>query len=655
MSKGTYEVTGTVSAVADAPALRGVVLGRLLRGRRRPATSATRTTRAAPARWRSTRSRRSPTPTRTSRGPTTTSRTRATSTATATCSSPTACSTTSCVVHAGADQADDGGEQGTYAEWSSARPSTRRPAATRSPGTGFKVFNFTTQPEDAGVGVIAHEYGHDLGLPDLYDVDRPGDTDVALLGPDEHRLALRPAVPDDPDAHGRVEQVRARLDRPAGAGRTAPQQRDGHARPGLAAADGHRGRGAGQPARQAVDARRAAQRRERLVVQQRPERRRRPADPLDRRPGGRATSGSGRGTTTRSRSCGTTASSRSRPTAARPGRSSRSTTRPATVVSTDEDPNGNLEAYFGGLENGLTGDSGGYRHDYVDLTPYAGTTIQLRLRYATDAAFEERGWFADDFSLTADGTEVWTDDVESGDERLDRRGRHVHRHDGRRLDHTTGHVRLRAVLPGGVAQLRRLRQGPAHAVRRRTSSSTASGTSTGRRTTRRACCSGTATRRTRSTRRRHHVRPAEHRLQGPAAAGRRALRAGAARGAAAEANPSLLDNLNSRARRWTPRSARSGATRSGPASRRAETDPYDLSCNWFGPAARCSTFTDAKTWYPGLEYRPDLDPEAPLFFRDVDASMVVPSRGNEIYSTRIVDAGRPARARPVRARSAAGT
>ena len=50
-----------------------------------------------------------------------------------------------------------------------------------------------------------------------------------------------------------------------------------------------------------------------------------------------------------------------------------------------------------------------------------------------------------------------------------------------------------------------------------------------------------------------------------------------------------------------------------------------------------TTFTDAKGWYPGLEYRPDLDPEAPLFFRDIDASTVVPSAGNEIYSTRIVD------------------
>jgi immune inhibitor A len=39
-----------------------------------------------------------------------------------------------------------------------------------------------------------------------------------------------------------------------------------------------------------------------------------------------------------------------------------------------------------------------------------------------------------------------------------------------------------------------------------------------------------------------------------------------------------------------------------------------------------------------MEFRPDLDPEEPLFFRDVDASVVVPSVANEIYSTRIVDA-----------------
>jgi len=35
--------------------------------------------------------------------------------------------------------------------------------------SGFRIRDYTTEPENGGLGVFAHEYAHDLGLPDLYD------------------------------------------------------------------------------------------------------------------------------------------------------------------------------------------------------------------------------------------------------------------------------------------------------------------------------------------------------------------------------------------------------------------------------------------------------------------------------------------------------
>ena len=200
------------------------------------------------------------------------------------------------LVHAGADQADGGGEQGTYAEWSNARPSTRPPAGTRSAAPAARCFNFTTQPEDAGVGVIAHEYGHDLGLPDLYDSVGPGDTDVGfwdLMSTGSHRGPLFQTIPTHMGAWskyvlGWVEPEVLRLRQPP-VDVTLGQA----SRPPRGTEDAVQDRTC--PTSTSRSARRTAART--LVVQQRPELRRPAADPPIEVPAG-ATSGSGRGTTT---------------------------------------------------------------------------------------------------------------------------------------------------------------------------------------------------------------------------------------------------------------------------------------------------------------------------------------------------------------------
>ena len=85
----------------------------------------------------------------------------------------------------------------------------------RSRAPTSRSSNYIVQPEDAGVGVFAHEYGHDLGLPDLYDTVRQRRLRRRLLGPDGLGLALRRDLPGAADAHGHLGQVGARLGRPA--------------------------------------------------------------------------------------------------------------------------------------------------------------------------------------------------------------------------------------------------------------------------------------------------------------------------------------------------------------------------------------------------------------------------------------------------------
>ncbi|MQA78682.1 MAG: M6 family metalloprotease domain-containing protein [Streptosporangiales bacterium] len=82
------------------------------------------------------------------------------------------------LIHAGEGEEAGGGAQGEDAIWShrwSAFPNDATgPEFNQSGGTpigdsGIFVRDYTTEPENGGLGVFAHEYGHDLGLPDLYD------------------------------------------------------------------------------------------------------------------------------------------------------------------------------------------------------------------------------------------------------------------------------------------------------------------------------------------------------------------------------------------------------------------------------------------------------------------------------------------------------
>jgi immune inhibitor A len=79
------------------------------------------------------------------------------------------------IVHSGGDQADGDPYQGEDAIWSHrwyAQTAAGGPGGqpgTPIADTGMWVGDYTIQPENGGMSVFTHEYGHDLGLPDLYD------------------------------------------------------------------------------------------------------------------------------------------------------------------------------------------------------------------------------------------------------------------------------------------------------------------------------------------------------------------------------------------------------------------------------------------------------------------------------------------------------
>jgi immune inhibitor A len=117
------------------------------------------------------------------------------------------------IVHSGGDQADGDPHQGEDAIWShrwkafqngigTDGPAFNRDGGTQIGTTGLWVADYTIQPENGGVSVFAHEYGHDLGLPDHYDTSGGGENGVnwwTIMGqsrvsaPEDQAIGTRPA------------------------------------------------------------------------------------------------------------------------------------------------------------------------------------------------------------------------------------------------------------------------------------------------------------------------------------------------------------------------------------------------------------------------------------------------------------------------------
>ncbi|GEM_PF-1021352 len=85
------------------------------------------------------------------------------------------------VIHAGKGEEVDGGTLGENAIWSHRNAiSEYAPYMKKDINRNLiGIYDYMIVPQDAGIGVLAHEYGHVLGLPDEYNVtDNGGDNPV---------------------------------------------------------------------------------------------------------------------------------------------------------------------------------------------------------------------------------------------------------------------------------------------------------------------------------------------------------------------------------------------------------------------------------------------------------------------------------------------
>ncbi|MEU8152421.1 immune inhibitor A domain-containing protein [Micromonospora sp. NPDC048986] len=532
------------------------------------------------------------------------------------------------LVHAGQGKSRGGGAEGVYAVW--AHSSTVAGGYT-IPGTNLKASNYIVQPEDAGVGVFAHEFGHDLGLPDLYDTSGNADSDVDfwdLMASGSHSGEIFQALPTHmgiwdkwvlgwadpltirPGSNPREVKLgqtsRTPIDSEDGIKVDLPDKVTTLATPHSGTKMWHSNNDqewADVKLSRSVDVPAAADSKfwmwNNYIIEE------------DWDYGFVELSTDGGTTWTEQKVYD----------------------EGGTVVTTPDgypDPNGRMND-FGGKKYGLTGSTDGWRHDYVDLSAYAGTTVQVRLRLATDEAFEERNWFVDDFSVTGGGATTWSDDVEGGangwtatggtfvdttgggwkvssgtevhaqyylaewrnfdgfDKGLKYAYDTIYSHEAWKVD------RISYNAPGMLVWYRDTALGDVNHVTGQMTALPSYGAKGGLLIVD------------------SHFDPLRR------------------TGEAAVKDPSVTDNLPSR-----PQSSNAAFTlqRTYPFTEclEAADEPYSAYCTKFKGLPPVKAFTDAKGYYPGIEMR-----DGAAYARDNDASVVLPSRDNAPYTTRVTN------------------
>jgi len=536
------------------------------------------------------------------------------------------------LVHAGADKSGGGGDEGVYAIWAH---SSTIAGGFQIPGTDLEVWNYIVQPEDSGVGVFAHEYGHDLGLPDLYDTGSGGESQIDfwdLMSTGSHSGPIFQSIPTHmgiwdkwilgwadplilaPGSDARSVQLGQTSRTPKG---THDGLKIDLPTKVVTLADPHSGEmmwysGADQDW---ADVRLARA----FTV----------PDSADARFNlwnnyvieadwdfGFIEISTDGGTTWEEQKVFNAADEE------------------VTTPDGYADPNGRMNDY-GDKKYGLTGDTEGWVEHHVNLGAFAGQDIMLRLRLATDEAFLERGWFADDFSVTAGGATVWSDDAETDgdwvtevDTFTNTTGAGWHRDSGtstrthyylaeyRTFDgfdaglqytydstylHDAWKVeKIKYNAPGVLVWYRDTTYGNNNHVLSNLDALPSHGAKGGLLLVD------------------SHFDPFRR------------------QGEAADKDPSTLNNLPSR-----PQSSNSafGLQPTYPFTECYEAlpdEPFSEYCTDFGSQPAVKKFIDTQGWYPGLELRDTPDGPS-LFYRDADASTVIPSADNELYSIRIVD------------------